>query len=166
MTTAQQPYLVGLIADTHCKSEDGSDLPASAVEALRECDLIVHLGDLTSLGVLDALAVGGAEVIGIRNPKLDAPLGTDPRLVDGPVLREIGGRQFAMVREYPCEVDAEVVAFGVPVGGGGHDHRVAVSGGSLIVSPGSPNLPVRHNTVALLTFGESVDVEIVHLPTP
>ena len=69
-----------------------------------------------------------------------------------------------MVREYPCDVDADVVAFGVPVGGGGHDHRVAVDGGSLIVSPGSPNVPVRHNTVAVLTFAESVDVDVVHLP--
>jgi len=162
--TATQPYLVGLIADTHCKSADGSDLPSSSIDALRGCDLIVHLGDLTSLGVLDALAANGAEVIGIRNPKLDAPAGSDPRLVDGPVLRDIGGRRFAMVREYPCDVDADVVAFGVPVGGGGHDHRVAVDGGSLIVSPGSPNVPVRHNTVAVLTFAESVDVEVVHLP--
>jgi hypothetical protein len=35
----------------------------------------------------------------------------------------------------------------------------------VIVTPGSPNLPVRHGTVALLTFTENVDVEIVHLPT-
>ncbi|HEY4610793.1 MAG TPA: metallophosphoesterase family protein [Ilumatobacteraceae bacterium] len=157
--------MVGLIADTHCKLPDGSDLPADALDALRICDLIAHLGDLTSLGVLDRLGTNGAEVVAVRNPKLDAPVGTDPRLVDGPVLRQIGARRLAMVREYPCDVHADVIAFGVPVGGGGHDHRVALVGHSLIVSPGSPNLPVRHGTVALLTFGDSVDVEIVHLPT-
>jgi predicted phosphodiesterase len=163
--TDSKPYVVGLIADTHCKLPDGSDLPADALHALRTCDLIAHLGDLTSLGVLDRLAANGAEVVAVRNPKLDAPVGADARLVDGPVLRQIGSRRLAMVRDYPCEVDADVIAFGVPVGGGGHDHRVALVGHSLIVSPGSPNLPVRHNTVALLTFADSVDVEIVHLPT-
>jgi predicted phosphodiesterase len=160
------PVVVGLIADTHCKLADGTDLPIAATDALRGCDLIVHLGDLTSLGVLDRLAAGGAEVIGIRNPVLDAPVGTDRRLVDGPVYRDVGGRRLAFVREYPVDgVSADVIAYGVPPGGGGHDHRVALAGTTLIVTPGSPNLPVRHGTVALLTFTENVEVEIVHLPT-
>ena len=164
--TNTQAVVVGLIADTHCKLADGCDLPDTAVDALRGCDVIVHLGDLTSLGVLDRLAAGGAEVIGIRNPLLDAPVGTDRRLVDGPVYRDVGGRRLAFVREYPADgVDADVIAYGVPPGGGGHDHRVVLAGTALIVSPGSPNLPVRHGTVALLTFTENVEVEIVHLPT-
>jgi predicted phosphodiesterase len=128
--------------------------------------VIVHLGDLTSPGVLDRLAAGGAEVIGIRNPTLDAPVGTDPRLVDGPVYRDVRGRRLALLREFPADgVRADVIAYGVPLGGGGHDHRVALVGTTLIVTPGSPNLPVRHGTVARLVFADSVDVEIVHLPT-
>jgi predicted phosphodiesterase len=162
--TSPRPMTVGLIADTHCKLDDGSDLPLAAIEALSECELIVHLGDLTSLGVLDRLAAGGAEVIGIRNPKLDAPVGTDPRLVDGPVYRDVRGRRLALVREFPAEgVDADVIAYGVPHGGGGHDHGVALVGTTLVVTPGSPNLAVRHRTVAVMTFGDNVDVEIVHL---
>ena len=100
-TETKPPVVIGLIADTHCKLADGSDLPDAATDALRGCDLIVHLGDLTSLGVLDRLAAGGAEVIGIRNPILDVPAGTDPRLVDGPVYRDVLGRRLAFVREYP-----------------------------------------------------------------
>ena len=118
------------------------------------------------MGVLDRLADGGAEVIGIRNPHLDPPAGTDPRLVDGPVYRTLGQRRLALLREFPTEgVDADVIAYGVPSGGGGHDHRVALVGTTLVVTPGSPNLPVRHATIARLTFADSVDVEIVHLPT-
>ena len=164
-TETNPAVVVGLIADTHCKLADGTDLPDAAIDALNGCELIVHLGDLTSLGVLDRLAVGGAEVIGIRNPVLDAAAGTDPRLVDGPVYRDVRGRRLAFVREYPADsVNADVIAYGVPHGGGGHDHRVALVGTTLIVTPGSPNLPVRHGTVARLTFTENVDVEIVHLP--
>ena len=127
---------------------DGSDLPEAAIEALRGCSLIVHLGDLTSLGVLDRLAANGAEVIGIRNPSLDAPAGTDPRLVDGPVYRDVRGRRLAMARYFPTDgVEADVIAYGVPPGGGGHDHVVMLVGTTLVVSPGSPNLAVRHGTV-------------------
>ena len=160
------PITVGLIADTHCSETDGSDLPAAATEALRGCDLIVHLGDLTSVGVLDRLAAGGAEVIGIRNPHLDPPAGTDPRLVDGPIYRQLRQRRLALLREFPADgVNADVIAYGVPTGGGGHDHRVTLVGTTLVVTPGSPNVPVRHRTIALLTFADNVDVEIVHLPT-
>ena len=159
------PIVVGLIADTHCVSPDGTDLPEAAIAALEGCDLIVHLGDLTSTGVLDRLAGGGAEVVGVRNPKLDPPAGSHPRLVEGPVIRELNGRRLALVREFPAEgVSADVIAYGVPAGGGGHDHRVGLVGGTVIVTPGSPNLPVRHATVARLTFGDDVDIEIVHLP--
>jgi hypothetical protein len=117
--SASRPTTVGLIADTHCTHADGSDLPEVATEALVGCDLIVHLGDLTSVGVLDRLAAGGAEVIGVRNPYLDPAAGTDPRLVDGPVYRDIGERRLALVREFPADgVSAEVIAYGVPHGGG------------------------------------------------
>src|SRR5215831_17386620 len=164
MSGTKQTYVVGLIADTHCKQPDGSDLPDAALTALGVCDLIVHLGDLTSLGVLDRLASTGAEVVGIRNPKLDRPAGTDSRLLDGPVYRDVRGRRLALVREHPSPgVEGDVIAYGVPPGGGGHDYRVALEGTTLVVTPGSPNLPVRHGTVARLVFGLGVDVEIVHL---
>jgi predicted phosphodiesterase len=159
--------IVGLIADTHCTSPDGADLSDEAVAALAGSDLVVHLGDLVSVGVLDRLAMAAGEVIGVRNPRLDAPVGVDPRLVDGPVTRTIEGRRIAFVREYPSsgmDDDAEVIAYGVPAGGGGHDYRVALDGRRLIVSPGSPNLPVRHNTVGRLQITpQTIDVEIVHL---
>jgi predicted phosphodiesterase len=159
--------IVGLIADTHCTSPDGADLPDDAVAALAGSDLIVHLGDLTSIGVLDRLAMAAGEVIGVRNPRLDAPTGVDPRLVDGPVTRTIEGRRIVFLREYPSariDDDVDVVAYGVPSGGGGHDFRVALDGRLLVVTPGSPNLPVRHKTVARLQItADTIDVDIVHL---
>ena len=159
-----RPMIVGLIADTHCKTADGSDLPDVAIDGLGGCDVIVHLGDLTSVGVLDRLAASGAEVIGIRNPKADPPAGTDPRLIDGPLSREMNGHRIVFTREYPCDgISADVIAYGVPRGGGGHDHSVRRVGSTLVVTPGSPNLPVRHRTVARLTVADDIHVEIVHL---
>jgi predicted phosphodiesterase len=159
--------IIGLIADTHCTSPDGADLPDDAVAALAGSELIVHLGDLTSVGVLDRLATAAREVIGIRNSRLDPPAGVHPRLFDGPVSRSIEGRRIVFAREYPSpgiDEDADVVAYGVPPGGGGHDYRVTLEGRVLIVSPGSPNLPLRHNTVGRLHITtDAIDVEIVHL---
>ena len=159
--------IIGLIADTHCTSPDGADLPEEAVAALAGSDLIVHLGDLTSIGVLDRLATAASEVIGVRNSRLDPLPGVDARLVDGPVTRIIEGRRIVFLREYPSAViddDVDVVAYGVPPGGGGHDYRVALDGSLLVVTPGSPNLPVRHNTVAQLQITpDTIDIDIVHL---
>ncbi len=164
---ADEPVLVGLIADTHCTAPDGSDLPAAAVDALAGCALVVHLGDLTSLGVLDRLAAGGAEVLGIRNV-IDPPVGTDHRLVDGPVERTVGGRRVVFTRTRPTEADAlsrpDVIAYGVPAGGAGHDYAVSVVDGTLLVSPGSPNKALRHPTIARLSINaNTIDVEVVHL---
>jgi predicted phosphodiesterase len=51
---------IGLVADSHCDREDGSDLPAEVLEALRGVDLVLDLGHTGSpqrlcRGVLDRL---------------------------------------------------------------------------------------------------------------
>ncbi len=46
---------IGFLADTHCRKEDGSDLPDQAMQAFAGVDLIVHLGDTGKAGVLDRL---------------------------------------------------------------------------------------------------------------
>jgi predicted phosphodiesterase len=159
--------VIGLIADTHCNTADRLDLPSQALDALVGCDLIVHLGDLTSVGVLDRLATTAGEIIGIRNPRRDPPAGVDHRLIDGPLNRTIGRWKMALCRAYPCndiDTDVDLIAYGVPADGGGHDYRVAVEGRRLLVSPGSPNLAVRTNTVARVgVTAASIEVDIVHL---
>ena len=53
--TAQR---VGVLADTHCVSTDGSDLPDAVLDALEGCDLILHCGDLDALGYSTAFDRG------------------------------------------------------------------------------------------------------------
>src|SRR5262245_16201430 len=62
---------VGLIADDHNVHDDGSDLPAVALEALAGVDLILHLGHMGDSashgrGVLDRLA-SVAPVLAVRD---------------------------------------------------------------------------------------------------
>jgi len=74
---------IGLVADSHCDEEDGSDLPPEVLEALRGVDLIVDLGHTGSpqrlcRGVLDRLEKA-APVLSVR----DFYGGDDPVLSPG-----------------------------------------------------------------------------------
>src|SRR5438067_10300597 len=48
--------LIGLIADNHSQTVDGSDVPDVVLRAFDGTDLILHLGDAGSWGTLDRLA--------------------------------------------------------------------------------------------------------------
>ena len=72
---------VGVLADTHCVSADGSDLPDAVLEALAGCDLILHCGDVSALGVLDRLSTL-APVLSVRTT-IDPPA-DGVRLHEGP----------------------------------------------------------------------------------
>lgn len=73
---------IGLIADSHCENEDGSDLPDEVLEALNDVDLVIDLGHTGSAenfcrGVLDRLEKV-APVLAVR----DFYVGSD----DQPIL--------------------------------------------------------------------------------
>jgi predicted phosphodiesterase len=83
---------IGLIADSHCDREDGSDLPAEAIEALRGVDLVIDLGhtgspDRLCRGVLDRLEAEVAPVLSVQDfyGGADAPVlsPAEGRRVDG-----------------------------------------------------------------------------------
>src|SRR5215470_15183948 len=46
---------IGLIADTHGRRDDGSDLPDAVLQAFAGVDLIVHCGDIGNPGILNRL---------------------------------------------------------------------------------------------------------------
>lgn len=45
---------IGVISDTHIP-ERAKEIPPSVLDGLKECDLIIHAGDLIDLGVLEEL---------------------------------------------------------------------------------------------------------------
>lgn len=145
---------VGLIGDTHCRSEDGADLPDWAVEALADADVIVHLGDLDTVGVLNRLeevaptvAVYGGTDVHID----DARICHDHRVIElGDVrigvarqLNEVGVSD-ALRAAFGGRVDA--VAFGAT-----HEAFVIHADGTMFANPGSPTLPVGPATVMTLS---------------
>jgi len=161
---------IGLVADTHSAKSDGSDLPQAVLDALRDAELIVHLGDMGATGSLDRFATI-APVIATRGGHA---VGSDPRIASGPRVIEAGklsiGALFDLHALAPeiSLADGSRLQFGpgplapilerifgrtVGVVAFAATHRSIVTeyDGVLFVNPGSPNLPAEgKGTVVML----------------
>jgi putative phosphoesterase len=178
---------IGIIADTHCKSDDGSDLPEQVLEAFRGVDLIIHCGDLGKLGVLDRLQTV-APVLAVRSPndphEQGSRLAESRRVIDAGGIRI--GVTFALTDlgvavepgfrlRFPDEPldqtlkrgfgdHVDVVAFATI-----HKDMIVHRGNVLVVNPGSPTAPaVRREgelgTVAVLeTRDGHAAIEVIRL---
>ena len=180
---------IGIISDTHSLLEDASDMPAQILDAFRGVDLIIHCGDLDTLGVLDWLEQV-APVLAVRgypDPYEDGErLADATRVVNAegldigvihdiawPGIRvrlesffEFPNRPFDAVMRSKWGQPVQVIAFGDT-----HEEMVAYYQGVLLVNPGSPTKPgLRHGagelgTVAILEVRRGVAaVELVKLP--
>ena len=144
---------IGVIADSHCHNEDGSDLPGSVMSAFEGVDLILHCGDLNTTGVLDRLA-RLAPVIAVRS--VDDPHEEGRRLLTGPRLVVAGGVPIGIAAHLEATSQADLdQVFGTEVVaavcGTTHAPRIDPVGDATIVNPGSPTLPASGlPTVALL----------------
>ncbi len=160
---------IGLVADTHGRKPDGSDLPETVLEALRGVDLVIHLGDMGAVGSLDRFA----SVAPVLATKGGHAVGSDPRIAER--ARVVVGRftlgalfelpklapEFRVGDDgtlvFPDEAIAgvlertfgrrvDVVAFAATHAPFNGEHE-----GVLFVNPGSPNLPARPpGTVAIV----------------
>jgi putative phosphoesterase len=131
---------IAVISDTHLP-RGARRLPAACVERLRAADLIVHAGDLVSVGVLEELRAFGPPVVAVvgnvDEPSLHALLPERTEVeVEGVrigVVHDAGpraGREARLAAAFPgC---AAVVY--------GHSHlpQVELHDGVWILNPGSP----------------------------
>ncbi len=165
---------IGLISDTH-SAGSGWDLPAAVLDALGDCDLLLHCGDLECIGVLDCLEQV-APVLAVRG--YEDPREPGERLADVSRIVEVAGVRIGMVhdiqwpppsiattpdgtgliypdtglrellqRKFGGEVD--VAAFGDT-----HEELAEWREGVLFINPGSPTYPGRrHAPGSLGTVG-------------
>jgi uncharacterized protein len=157
----------GVLADTHCASPDGADLSDAVLEAFDGCDLILHCGDIVSIGVLDRLSTV-AQVIAVRSD-IDPPA-DGVRLHAGPLLVRAGHTLIGMAPDLPDLIDpADLFGTEVDIALSGTSHvpNVGHAGSTLLVNPGSPTIPLSAAgpTVATIDLdGPRSTVNIVHLP--
>ncbi len=164
---------IGLVADTHSRANDGSDLPEAVLAALRGVDLVIHLGDMGAVGSLDRFA-SIAPVLATRGGH---SIGSDGRIADPLRVVEAGRFTLGALFELPklapdfqvgedgtlafpegplgARLEAlfgqrvDVVAFAAT-----HAPFLGERDGVLFVNPGSPNLPAEPpGTVAIVDLG-------------
>jgi len=151
---------IGLIADTHDTIAPFEGVRDKVATAFDGAELILHLGDLSTTGVLDQLAEI-APVVAVRSPA--DPDAEPPRLFDGPHVVEAGGVAIGMVNTLG---DADPAAlFGRPVDvvvhGGTHEASIGRAGGVLSVNPGSPTLANEVSVAVLEIDGGTAEATIV-----
>ncbi len=158
--------IIGVISDTHLREADEalSDLVRTV---FKEADLVLHAGDLTSLGILDAFS--GKDVVAVCG-NMDRP-DVANRLKDREIV-EVGGFRIGLthgwgsgggleerVRDRFDRVDAIVY---------GHSHQAAnhVKEGVLMFNPGAYSGGLffrRGRSVGLLELNDGITGKIVPL---
>ena len=132
--------LLAIISDTHLP-KGGRRLPARCVELLRDADLILHAGDLSTIAVLDELRELGPAVVAVHGNvdrvevrgSLPARASIELDGVEIAMTHDAGparGRLVRLRREFPT---AAAVVFG-------HSHIPLheEADGFQIFNPGSP----------------------------
>ena len=161
-------HRIGVISDTHIPRR-APRVPDAALRHFEDVELIVHAGDLSSLGVigqLEAYAPIAAVQGNVELPEVVAALPIKRQIVVGGcvigILHILGDRaHYARNarREFP---DARVVIFG-------HSHIAYLEDhdGLLLLNPGSATDRRRqpHCSIALLTIEDGEPrAEIIALP--
>lgn len=166
---------ISVVADTH-EQGDGWGSPPELLQALGGSDLILHCGDLDSLGVLDHLETV-APVFAVRG--YPDPREEGDRLADETRVVEVDGVRIGMVHDIRLHGGAvsfthtvefsqhprEMLErrFGGPVDvvcfGDTHHEYIGMADGILLVNPGSTRRPnFRHAAGDLGTFA-NLDVK-------
>ncbi len=151
---------IGVLADNHSRTPDGSDVPQAVLDAFAGVDLIVHCGDCGSWGALDRLETV-APVVGVTGGHNGE--GSDMRIQGDRRVIDLGGLRAGIAHDLvargittesapafkPKSDDlAKALAdfFGEPVDlllyAGTHVPRIAWASGVLLVNGGSPTIPL------------------------
>ncbi len=162
---------IAVISDTHLP-RGARRLPDACVERLREADLILHAGDLTSLAFLVELEALGPPVAAVAG-NMD-----EPALQSGlPLERvvEIAGARIGMVHDAGPRTGREArLAQRFPrcvavVYGHTHIPQVDRTDGVWILNPGSPTerrSAPRHSMLVLEARGAELSPRLEPLPPP
>lgn len=155
--TAKPPLRIGVIADTH------NLLRPEALERLRGCDHLLHLGDIGKPEILDALRQLAPLDVVRGNNDTDAWAAALPETLS----LEFGGLRLHLIHDLKqLSIDPRAEGFDLVLAGHSHKPLQEVRDGVLYLNPGSAGprrfkLPI---SLAILSIGEGqAEVEMVSL---
>jgi len=149
--------VIGVISDTHGLLRD------AALGALRDCDLILHAGDIGSEDVISSLS-GIAPVKAVRG-NIDKGEWASG-LPENESVRVEGINFYLLHRIEDLDLDPGAEGFHVVISGHSHKPSIKTIEGVTYLNPGSAGprrfkLPICLAKVTVQ--GENAEVEIVHL---
>lgn len=134
---------IGVVSDTHMPRR-GAELPQALIKSFKTCDLILHLGDWTSLEVYEQLS-RLAPVDGIAGNNDGAEI---IRRFGYQKVLELGSRRIGLIHGHlpnvwkSAEQNARMAFAGKPLDAVlfGHSHKPFIErqDGLLLFNPGSP----------------------------
>ncbi|RBQ23074.1 Phosphodiesterase [Candidatus Methanobinarius endosymbioticus] len=156
--------IIGVISDTHIPDRT-EQIPPTVLEIFKNVDLIMHAGDLTSMGVKEelekiapVLAVQG-NIDRVHNLDLPVSLKTE---IEGITIGIKHGEVYPKGNTQQLYYIAKELEVKVLVSG--HTHKAAIEqiDDVLLLNPGSPTAPrLTDPTVILVTIEDGeIDVEI------
>lgn len=178
---------IGIVSDTHIP-EVGPELPPQLFEVFRDCELILHCGDLHAISVIDRLeqiaptlaARGNGDTYERAGLRPSVP--EDARVADARVL-QLGDfgvgltHDLELAEKMPdggaAEALAEVFGAAVDIAVCGHTHVPLARGlanGATLLNPGSATMPYGYThllgTAARLELGAGrFEFTVVDLPS-
>lgn len=156
---------IGVVSDTHLTGHD-EKLGQVLEDHFRDCDLILHAGDLVDPSVLDLFGRKDVRAVyGNADPERVKQILSDRMVLD------LNGRRLGLIHD--CGMST-LNGIEKPQGIGtvdclvfGHTHRPVncVKGGVLYFNPGSAtsNRFSRFNSVGILEIGKTITGEIIEL---
>jgi len=160
--------LIGVISDTHIPTR-AKKIPKEVLDQFSAVDLIIHAGDVVTMGVIDELR-GLAPVEAVAG-NMDYP--DVRRAFQEFKLLEINGKRIGIkhdtgsyvglsesARWLAAEKELDILVFG-------HTHKQLLKRekGRLYLNPGSPTNPIPPFIVkpsfALVKIGHEIDAEII-----
>jgi len=157
MQVEEERYVIGVISDTH------GLVRASALDALRGVDLIVHAGDIGGKEVVVALE----EIAPVRLVRGNTDVEAWSRTLPETDVVEVGEHRICVVHDLgTLGLDPEAAGVSVVVSGHSHKPRQVVQRGVLYFNPGSAGprrfqLPIGVGRLVLQ--GRQVRGELVRL---
>lgn len=160
---------IGVISDTHIRDND-ADVPAKVLEAFKEVDMVIHVGDLLDLSVLDKLKQVCKDVRAVAGNMDTAE--TKKILPEKEVIK-IGKYTIGVTHGYghPAGLidilekmfkddDVDVIVFG-------HSHTPfnEKKGKILLFNPGSPTDKVfaPFNSYGILEINDKIEGKIIKI---
>lgn len=159
---------IGILSDSHGRA----DTTALAVKSLRDrgAELLLHLGDIGTRDVIDALAGGSARIVfGNCDPDSTALARYARRLeiaVDHPLgIIEIDGKRIALTHGHLPDLMAQALQSGVDYLLHGHTHEIRDErlGPTRVINPGALFRARRYTAILLDPARDALTVlEIPH----